>query len=73
MLGTRNHYSLGFFSFFRGGGTGVSPPVADTFFTTFLTTFFFGTSSGAVSVFLVVGSVGVGVTDSDFSDNEDSI
>lgn len=72
-LGARAHYSLGFFSFLRGGGTGVSPPVADTFFTTFLTTFFLGTSAGAVSVFWVVVSVGVEVVDSGFSDTEDSI
>lgn len=40
------HFSLGFFSFLRGGGTGASAPVAlASFFTTFLTTFFLGTSA----------------------------
>lgn len=43
------HFSLGFFSFLRGGGTGASAPVAAaslSFFTTFLTSFFFGGSAG---------------------------
>lgn len=44
------HFSLGFFSFLRGGGTGASPPAAPSlsFFTTFFTIFFLGASDGGL-------------------------
>lgn len=50
------HFSLGFFSFLRGGGTGASP----SFFATFFTTFFLGAASlGASAVVGVSGATGV--------------
>lgn len=63
----RAHFSLGFFSFLRGGGTGASAPAAPaapSFFTTFLTTFFLGASAagagaGDVGVAGAAGEVGV--------------
>lgn len=46
--GAGAHFSLGCFSFLRGGGTGASAPAAAvSFFTTFLTIFFLGGSAGA--------------------------
>lgn len=61
---TRAHFSLGFFSFLRGGGTGASAPLAaPASFFTFLTIFFLGASFG--------GSVGV--AGSLLSETEDSI
>lgn len=77
--GANAHFSLGFFSFFRGGGTGASAPPAPSFFTTFFTTFFLGVSAGAAGV---VGTAGVPVAtlalggagvDSVFSVIDDSI
>lgn len=68
--GAGAHFSLGFFSFLRGGGTGTSAPaLAPSFFTTFFTTFFLGAASGAAGA----ASAGVDGADSTFSVTEDSI
>lgn len=66
------YLSFGFFSFFRGGGTGASPldAASFSFFTTFFTSFFFGasTSDGVEG-----GDTGVWGVDSVFTETEDSI